>query len=302
MKTVIKILSILFVALSVVSCKDKGKDAMFEVANTNSTVYMIPGNNNTYYGTLFLKLVGVEAGELGFSAPWCTVSHINSNYPDYVKVRIKAQPNTSAAARSCVLTITNKATGEQKTATVYQPVSNIQFEVPKEGGQYNVSDITGFKDAQYESNSASDYEFMKLVVTSPKQLTLVVEPNLNGVPRTQEVFIYMILNAELGTFDDLVSVPINVVQLQGLGLVATPSQFSFTSAGGTLSAQVSNPDWWYDPYMSISTWCRIKKEADNSLSITTKPNTTGAPRSGEITIFTTIDANRVYTKLFITQD
>ncbi|MEG2036277.1 MAG: hypothetical protein RR005_08065, partial [Mucinivorans sp.] len=68
MKTVIKILSILFVALSVVSCKDKGKDAMFEVANTNSTVYMIPGNNNTYYGTLFLKLVGVEAGELGFSA------------------------------------------------------------------------------------------------------------------------------------------------------------------------------------------------------------------------------------------
>ncbi|MEG2036019.1 MAG: hypothetical protein RR005_06760, partial [Mucinivorans sp.] len=63
MKTVIKILSILFVALSVVSCKDKGKDAMFEVANTNSTVYMVENQ-----GTLFLKLVGVEAGELGFSA------------------------------------------------------------------------------------------------------------------------------------------------------------------------------------------------------------------------------------------
>ncbi|MEG2479631.1 MAG: BACON domain-containing carbohydrate-binding protein, partial [Mucinivorans sp.] len=174
---------------------------------------------------------------------------------------------------------------------------------PKEGGQYNVSDITGFKDAQYESNSASDYEFMKLVVTSPKQLTLVVEPNLNGVLRTQELFISMILNAELGIFDDLVDVPINVVQLQGLGLVATPSQFSFTSAGGTLSAQVSNPDWWYDPYMSISTWCRIKKEADNSLSITTKPNTTGAPRSGEVVLYVKkSDLTRIWTIVKITQN
>ncbi|MEG1665312.1 MAG: BACON domain-containing protein [Mucinivorans sp.] len=303
MKTIIKTLLMVCVILGLSSCKLTEKEYPVELGIKNPNVYIINSNGDNT-GVCYMQISGIEPGglEFSFGDKWCTKAELSTSRPNgYVPFIIYAEPNNGSNVRSCSLTATSRSTGEQYRATVVQPP--MSFTAPKEGGEYKLSaGILGIKDAMV--GNLPSLEFTKLYSLgggySELSLQMNVEPNLGDKPRSEVLSIPMMLYPKLKV-DNNVTLLFTVEQLPGAGLVATPANFAFEANGGTQSAQVNLSNWWYNSYMPIMSWCTVDKTLDNSLVITTEPNTTGAPRTGEVTIFVPNGKGEITTKVIITQ-
>ncbi|MEG1608197.1 MAG: BACON domain-containing protein [Mucinivorans sp.] len=299
MKAIIKTLFFSTLLMSLWGCHlgDKDPQRSFSM---DTKIYLMSSNSasSTCSGRVYVLLKNIDASEMELTSDqtWCTVEA--QRLPPVGRSTVYgllAEPNTTAFTRSCTLTLTRKTTGERTTATLIQPVSYLHVDIPSAGGPYSISKLLGIENADvtYPPAAQGKYEFLKISANN----RIEFEPNLSNQPRTQEVTLSVAASDYISYYTFLVN------QLAGTGLIATPNSFTFTSAGGTQYGSVNIADWWYDSYMTISTWCTIQRETDDRLSVTIEPNLTGAQRTGEVTLFIKDSSGkRVTTKVTITQN
>jgi len=229
------------------------------------------------------------------SAGWISLSSEAGTTPD--SFRITAAPNTTGAERATSITVTSEgAVGSPKDITVTQPfvaspklsVGISQWSAPAAGGTSPAVSVTnsggGGAFSYTVSENAGWLSLSSNGGTTPGSFSITASENSTGVARSADVIV---------TADEIEGSPkiISVTQAARSILNVDPLTWYAPAAGGTSpSVFVTNIGTGGAIYYSVTkdvSWLTLSAtdgSTPGSFTMTAAANTTGADRSGSVTV------------------